>query len=71
WATAHWSSILNARTTFSHLFHPHSPSISPIPWHPSSPPAATQIRGLLKPGGLFFLGLPVGNNKLGFDTERM
>ncbi|CAI5506478.1 unnamed protein product [Closterium sp. Naga37s-1] len=32
---------------------------------------AAQIRGLLKPGGLFFLGLPVGNDTLVFNAHRV
>ncbi|CAI6012859.1 unnamed protein product [Closterium sp. NIES-65] len=30
-----------------------------------------KIRGLLKPGGLFFLGLPVGNDTLVFNAHRV
>ncbi|CAI6012862.1 unnamed protein product [Closterium sp. NIES-65] len=29
------------------------------------------IRGLLKPGGLFFLGVPVGNDTLVFNAHRV
>ncbi|CAI5973700.1 unnamed protein product [Closterium sp. NIES-65] len=35
------------------------------------PIAAAQIRGLLKPGGLFFLGVPVGNDTLVFNAHRV
>ncbi|CAI6001678.1 unnamed protein product [Closterium sp. NIES-64] len=30
-----------------------------------------KIRGLFKPGGLFFLGLPVGNDTLVFNAHRV
>ncbi|CAI6012857.1 unnamed protein product [Closterium sp. NIES-65] len=60
--------MMKSFTPPRHLSHPTASSLAATSLCPI---AAAQIRGLLKPGGLFFLGVPVGNDTLVFNAHRV